>query len=738
MSTAWLCTQAVSLIVLLCFESHIREGIIPRALSYIFSKIGLQSSDTSYEVRISYLEIYNEAGYDLLDPSHETKGLEDLPKVTLLEDNDGKMHLKNLSAQLARNEEEALNLLFVGDTNRMISETPMNMASSRSHCIFTVGVDARTAGSDIVRRSKLHLVDLAGSERVKKTGIEGTVFREARYINLSLHYLEQVIVALGDKKFVPYRNSMMTSVLRDSLGGNCKTVMVATLSSEEAFLDESISTCRFAQRVALIANRLEVNEELDPKLLVARLKAEIRELKEELQLLRGDGYDRAVETLSDDERSRCEALVDQWIREAASNPAATLNPGEMAKIQFCFRVLRERAGDGGGVGDIEVTSAEMKGTGRLVQVTPVGPDPDDVVHLKMQLQQRDHEINILVSMLNKHGHAAPTGCLAASSAACDASRDGRLNATCGLAESRGVQAAGTGAAYALAAAAMPPPPSATELVAKKEKVVRAVAKVGASGTEEADALLQRNAAFEAFRRSYRKNEVIEDNKTLLKQKYDEAKVLGSAVNNARSQINRLKGQIEAVRQKQAAVGLGAVGLGEEGGEGARESAEESSLKGQMEVGKRTYKEGFARLKELKAEIEHLQHLLEQSRRRLQQDFEGWYAKQPIGGSSGDTSPSSVSPDGRLAVPVASPRVDPNAPAARCWGSPRGGGTAERNTSPPPPLVMYSKQVLAAAPCGGVGGGPVLTGQPEVDKEIVAFYEARHALLLARNPSLAPT
>ena len=176
-------------------------------------------------MRISYLEIYLEAGYDLLDPSHETKGLEDLPKVTMQEDEDGRTHLRNLSAQVARSEEEALNLLFMGDTNRVISETPMNEASSRSHCIFTIGIDARRAGSDVVRRSKLHLVDLAGSERAKKTGIEGTVFKEARYINLSLHYLEQVIIALQEKqKYVPYRNSMMTSVLRDSLGGNCKTV----------------------------------------------------------------------------------------------------------------------------------------------------------------------------------------------------------------------------------------------------------------------------------------------------------------------------------------------------------------------------------------------------------------------------------------------------------------------------------------------------------------------------------
>ena len=113
-------------------ERYADRGIIPRTISYIFQQ--LQSrTDCHFEVRISYLEIYNEAGYDLLDPSHETKGLEDLPKVSLQEDDDGKIHLKNLSAQLARSEEEALNHLFVGDTNRMISETPMNVSAARTH-----------------------------------------------------------------------------------------------------------------------------------------------------------------------------------------------------------------------------------------------------------------------------------------------------------------------------------------------------------------------------------------------------------------------------------------------------------------------------------------------------------------------------------------------------------------------------------------------------------------------------
>jgi kinesin family protein 6/9 len=115
-----------------------------------------------YSIHVSYLEIYNEDGYDLLDSTRDAKRLEDLPKVTLMEDENDVMHLKNLSMIPVANEEEALNLLFVGDTNRMIAETPSNPASSRSHCIFIISVTSRKSGEDIIRRSKLHLVDLAG------------------------------------------------------------------------------------------------------------------------------------------------------------------------------------------------------------------------------------------------------------------------------------------------------------------------------------------------------------------------------------------------------------------------------------------------------------------------------------------------------------------------------------------------------------------------------------------------
>uniref|UniRef100_A0A665UYD5 Kinesin family member 6 n=1 Tax=Echeneis naucrates TaxID=173247 RepID=A0A665UYD5_ECHNA len=321
-------------------ERYSDRGIIPRTLSYLYECFS-QDSSMLYTTHISYLEIYNEMGYDLLDSRHEASRLEDLPRVIIMEDPDQNIHLKNLSLQQSATEEEALNLLFVGDTNRMIAETPMNQASTRSHCIFTVHLCRREPGSATLRRSKLHLVDLAGSDRVSKTGLNGQLLTEAKYINLSLHYLEQVIIALSEKNrsHIPYRNSMLTSVLRDSLGGNCMTTMIATIAIEKSNLDESISTCRFAQRVSLIKNEAIMNEELDPTLVIARLKREIESLKEELAIVTGE---QRNDQLSAEEIQKLEELVKAFLDDP--DPGVTLSLGpDMRKIQYCFSLLKSLA-----------------------------------------------------------------------------------------------------------------------------------------------------------------------------------------------------------------------------------------------------------------------------------------------------------------------------------------------------------------------------------------------------------
>ncbi|CAH2256221.1 kinesin KIF6 isoform X2 [Pelobates cultripes] len=369
-------------------ERYSDRGIIPRTLSYIFEQFQKDSSKV-YSIHISYLEIYNECGYDLLDPRHEASKLEDLPKVTIMEDPDQNIHLKNLSLQQANNEEEALNLLFLGDTNRMIAETPMNQASTRSHCIFTIHISSKEPGSDTIRRSKLHLVDLAGSERVAKSGVGGKLLTEAKYINLSLHYLEQVIIALAEKNrsHIPYRNSMMTSVLRDSLGGNCMTTMIATLSLDKRNIDESISTCRFAQRVALIKNEATLNEEIDPQLMIVRLKKEIQALKDELSLITGE---QRTEELTHDEILRLEEELQAYLEDR--DPEGTPDIGaDMRKIQHSFaffkRLLNHWKHHGGETASERPSSSTSK--------------PEDIKKLRDLLQQRDNEINILVSMLKK-------------------------------------------------------------------------------------------------------------------------------------------------------------------------------------------------------------------------------------------------------------------------------------------------------------------------------------------------
>ncbi len=147
--------------------------------------------------------------------------------------NAGSTRVKGLNVKLASSEEEALSHLFEGETNRSIAEHQLNRASSRSHCIFTIHLEARSKveSTEKIIHSKLNLVDLAGSERVSKTETSGQSLREAMYINKSLTYLEQVVLALADKKreHIPFRQSKMTHVLKDALGGNNNTLLIANI-----------------------------------------------------------------------------------------------------------------------------------------------------------------------------------------------------------------------------------------------------------------------------------------------------------------------------------------------------------------------------------------------------------------------------------------------------------------------------------------------------------------------------
>ncbi|XP_036286106.1 kinesin-like protein KIF9 isoform X2 [Pipistrellus kuhlii] len=265
-------------------ENYRHRGILPRALQQVFRMIEERPSH-AITVRVSYLEIYNESLFDLLST---------LPYVgpaatpVAISENPQGVFIKGLSVHLTSQEEDAFSLLFEGETNRIIASHTMNKNSSRSHCIFTIYVEAhsRTLSDEKYITSKINLVDLAGSERLGKSGSEGRVLKEATYINKSLSFLEQAIIALGDQRrdHIPFRQCKLTHALKDSLGGNCNLVLVANVYGEAAQLDETLSSLRFASRMKLVTTEPAVNEKYDAERMVKNLEKELALLKQELAI----------------------------------------------------------------------------------------------------------------------------------------------------------------------------------------------------------------------------------------------------------------------------------------------------------------------------------------------------------------------------------------------------------------------------------------------------------------------
>ncbi|CAL7939824.1 unnamed protein product [Xylocopa violacea] len=331
------------------------RGVIPRSLQHLFDVIrkvafagkryveiyraenripplnSVQRPENLYTVEVAYLEIYNEIGYDLLDRRQQREfavtRLEDLPRISTQEDESGKLHLRNLTFHSVANVEEAFELLLLGDENR--------------------------------------------SERVYKCSITGTILTEAKHINLSLHYLEQVIVCLGQESVghIPYRNSLLTSILRDSLGGNCLTAMLATISIASFNLEV------FAQRVALIKNDLKLNLETDVRSENALLRAENERLRQQIKALTRQTVSVVSEDLTAEEKRNLDCQINSFL---ASNDQVCwdYNP---KKVQYCFESFKK--------------------------AFELNRDPksclEKVEYYKDLVIQRDKEISLLIDMIKK-------------------------------------------------------------------------------------------------------------------------------------------------------------------------------------------------------------------------------------------------------------------------------------------------------------------------------------------------
>ncbi|KAL1258576.1 hypothetical protein QQF64_009153, partial [Cirrhinus molitorella] len=261
-----------------------QPGLIPRLCCSLFERVSRDQNETqSFKVEVSYMEIYNEKVRDLLDPKGSRQSLKVREHKVLGPYVDGLSQLAVMSF------EDIESLMSEGNKSRTVAATNMNEESSRSHAVFSVIVTQTLydlqSGNSGEKVSKISLVDLAGSERVSKTGAAGERLKEGSNINKSLTTLGCVISALADQsagkgksKFVPYRDSVLTWLLKDNLGGNSKTAMIATISPAADNYEETLSTLRYADRAKRIVNHAVVNE--DPN---ARI---IRELREEVEKLK--------------------------------------------------------------------------------------------------------------------------------------------------------------------------------------------------------------------------------------------------------------------------------------------------------------------------------------------------------------------------------------------------------------------------------------------------------------------
>lgn len=262
-------------------------GVIPRAIQQIFET--LDRDDQEYSVKVTYLELYNEELTDLLAPEEYSKVVidEKIKKpLALMEDGKGGVLVRGLEEEIVTSANQIYTLLDRGSAKRQTAETLLNKQSSRSHSIFSITIHMKETtpeGEELMKCGKLNLVDLAGSENISRSGAKDNRAREAGEINKSLLTLGRVITALVEHLgHIPYRDSKLTRLLRDSLGGKTKTCIIATVSPSVHCLEETLSTLDYAHRAKNIKNKPEVNQKTMKSAHIKDLYSEIERLKSEV------------------------------------------------------------------------------------------------------------------------------------------------------------------------------------------------------------------------------------------------------------------------------------------------------------------------------------------------------------------------------------------------------------------------------------------------------------------------
>lgn len=364
------------------------RGIIPRTATEIFNNVMAADENMEFIVKVSYIEIYMERIRDLLDPYKSKVNLQ------VREDAQRGIFVEGMTETCVTSDDELLTTMREGAANRAVAATGMNEGSSRSHSVFMVTLFQRHVESGATKTGKLYLVDLAGSEMVRKTGASGKQLEEAKTINKSLSALGMVINALTDSNVshVPYRDSKLTRVLQESLGGNSRTALIINVSPSSFNASETISTLRFGTRAKSIKNKAVVNEERsveEYKILLANAEKQIAKQQTYIISLEARIAGKAPP-------DGTTATIDRGV------PPSTASGSKVNVADITVEVN----GEGDAAGVRSPTTRAVKALEELQ--ARVSQLEDELAEEKAESMRRGEEIRMLTAKLDEHIKALET------------------------------------------------------------------------------------------------------------------------------------------------------------------------------------------------------------------------------------------------------------------------------------------------------------------------------------------